>query len=719
MNSLTFADFRERLTHRVRTVIRRLDPVRRAPVFSKSSEPDALSRIYVVNLDRKSDRWNRIHRELDRFRERRGQRLSALTRRFSAIDARYLVNEPDSSLLSTDFTLAEQLAVHPNPSLEINDGTRTLQITMTRQEQAVALSHIAVWRLIADGDVPSALVLEDDVVLMPGFANGLCSTWSQLVDADGTYGFDLLYLAYRDVGALKSGRNSHLQRRVAPGLWEAAGYVLTRDGARALLANLPVRGPVDLWLNMQFATLRVYTSKRPLIEQRIDEPSTNSYSVLPVLSQVGAVTREKPLLPTAQKLPDPVIAVGTQGLGLTALATALSMLGYTCISDVDQAPLDELTALTRGQKVTTFNAFVNVGSIDEMTLSLIASRNPRALFITTDSDDGAFDLPVQRTLRLPPDTDDKWAELCDFLKLDYPPFLFPRDEDLHQRKTSAGTEDITEHVSTDLKSDRSPWILRGLRERHRIQLDDSVRGIASTSLVQWSNEEAIDNQVWKIRDDTFPSNLAIFTAKNLIEKHGQPMTLMLRKESTPVREFTSAAIASQQQFLYGSFAAELQPSNVSGVITGLFLHRNGPRQEIDIEFLGRDTTKMLVNVYYNPGPTGTKLEYGYRGTPTQIELGFDAAEAVHLYEIEWSPGYIAWKVDGKTVYRRHVWDPTPIPDQPLEFNINLWNSRSVEFAGHIDVAKLPATAQVQSIRIDATDSPLVNDGGASARSNKS
>jgi hypothetical protein len=64
-------------------------------------------------------------------------------------------------------------------------------------------------------------------------------------------------------------------------------------------------------------------------------------------------------------------------------------------------------------------------------------------------------------------------------------------------------------------------------------------------------------------------------------------------------------------------------------VTGLFLHRNGPRQEIDIEFLGRDTTRMFVNVFYDPGIPGTKLEYGYRGTPTVIDLGFDASKTFH------------------------------------------------------------------------------------------
>lgn len=165
------------------------------------------------------------------------------------------------------------------------DELRAREIKMTRQEVAVALSHIEVWKLISDGDVPSALVLGDDVFMTYGFARDLEATWSSLAaSASGGPSFDLLYLAYNEVGNVLPIQNGAGARRLrAPGIWEASGYVLSRRGARKLLDQLPVRGPVDLWLNMQFGRLSTFTAARPLIEQRIDEPSTNSYSVLPVL----------------------------------------------------------------------------------------------------------------------------------------------------------------------------------------------------------------------------------------------------------------------------------------------------------------------------------------------------------------------------------------------------------------------------------------------------
>ena len=105
-----------------------------------------------------------------------------------------------------------------------------------------------------------------------------------------------------------------------------------------------------------------------------------------------------------------------------------------------------------------------------------------------------------------------------------------------------------------------------------------------------------------------------------------------------------------------------------------------------------------------PGLAEPKLEYGYRGTPTTITLGFDAAADFHLYEIDWQPNHIAWKVDGMTVYERTLWNPTPIPDRPLAFNLNLWHSRSTEFAGRLDTSRLPTHAEVRSIVLTASES---------------
>ena len=649
MNMWTLSDIRERTVHRIRLPVRFLDLRRRATAFSRQQGDNALQRIYVINLDRKVDRWRRMRLELDRFRERHGAPLTSVTRRFSAVDARYMEGESDSTTVDPIYTLADQLLVHPNPLLAINDLTRTHEVHMTPQEIAVARSHVQVWRLIAEGDVPSALVLEDDVFMPYGFTRDLEVTWGALnLGAEShQLDFDLLYLAYREVGEFTRQRGSLPRRRQRPGIWEASGYVLTRTGAQKLLERLPVRGPVDLWLNLQFKDLTVYTSARRIIEQRIDEPSTNSYSILPVLSQVGAITREKPLVPRARHLIGPVIGMGKSGSGLSALATALAMVGYTCIADVDLLPRDERQRLLAGNSNRIFNAYVNASSFSEDEIQLILARNRKARLIITGLGDQLTGVNANRLLRLTPDIKDKWAALSDFLDLEYPTFKYPCSTDIGQRHVVPRADRETLHAVKFLRSDRTPWIVGSPKARwDGIRLAQDNAGGREALIAGWDAGHELKSIDWKLRNDTFPSNLAIFKPSNFVNDACGTAKLILQKENTSVRDFTSAAIASQQSYLYGTFSAILRPPRVTGLITGIFLHRNGPRQEIDIEFLGRDTSKMLVNVYYNPGPEGTKLEYGYRGTPALIDLDFDAADALHTYEIVWRPHSIIWRVDG-------------------------------------------------------------------------
>lgn len=664
MNKVSLAAFRQSLLHHGRLRLRVLDTHRHATVFShRSGADDALGRIYVINLDRRPDRWRRLRRELDRFQDRDGERLSTLVRRFSAVDARYMEAAPDPAILIPNFTLADQLTVDPSPMLRVDEETRALEIKMTRQEIAVAMSHIEVWKLIAHGDVPSTLVLEDDIFMTYGFARGLEATWASLAGfASDEPHFDLLYLAFNEVGNAAPIRNGGGARGLqAPGIWEASGYVLSREGARKLLDQLPVRGPVDLWLNMQFGRLSAFTSARPLIEQRVDEPSTNSYSIMPMLSQVGVITREKPLIPAARRLPGPVVAVGPRNSGLTALGMALSMLGYTCCSDLDQLPPGEEQVLLHGARRRLFNAYVNIGSLSAEALAQVVTANPDARIITTSADQALPADVRDHALRLTPEVKDHWAALSEFLGIDYPAFPYPASLDLGQRTIAPRVPLRSTRSPKDLESDSGPWILKPpLTGWDGIPINAGFLQHSLAAKVDWVSGATFDREAWTLRNDTFPSNMALFTPTNFTQT-GTHALLTLREDRTQVRGLTSGAIASRAFYRYGRFRAELRPSGVTGAVTGLFLHRNGPRQEIDIEFLGKDTTAMLVNVFYNPGPEGTKLEYGYRGTPTRIGLGFNAANDFHTYEIDWQPDAIRWLVDGEAVYERAPWNPTPIP----------------------------------------------------------
>ena len=132
--------------------------------------------------------------------------------------------------------------------------------------------------------------------------------------------------------------------------------------------------------------------------------------------------------------------------------------------------------------------------------------------------------------------------------------------------------------------------------------------------------EFLDTRRWLLRDDTFTDNLALFRPSNIEFRSGIGAALYVRREPLGVRDYTAASLSSRDQYLFGRFEAIIKASNVPGVVTGFFLHRDSPRQEIDIEIAGNRPDRLLVNVFYNPGGEGANFDYGYRGAEAILTL---------------------------------------------------------------------------------------------------
>src|SRR5438552_11865066 len=147
MNDTTYGSLFARLLYRAIFSMRHLGATRASTFLGTDLHGDTIQRIYVINLDRHSGRWHQIRRELARLNDRSGKPLAAITERFSAVDARCQSELPDGDALQPHYSLAEQLFVEPH-SLPLEDAGY-LRIEMTRQEIAVALSHVGVWQRIA------------------------------------------------------------------------------------------------------------------------------------------------------------------------------------------------------------------------------------------------------------------------------------------------------------------------------------------------------------------------------------------------------------------------------------------------------------------------------------------------------------------------------------------------------------------------------------------
>ena len=132
--------------------------------------------------------------------------------------------------------------------------------------------------------------------------------------------------------------------------------------------------------------------------------------------------------------------------------------------------------------------------------------------------------------------------------------------------------------------------------------------------------------------------------------------------------YSGGEYRTNDTFGYGMYDVSMKPIKNDGVVTSFFTY-TGPTDgtvwdEIDIEFLGKDTTKVQFNYYTNG--VGNH-EYVY-------DLGFDASQSFHQYGFLWLPGRITWYVDGKEVYTA----TNNIPTTPGKIMMNVWPGIGVD-----------------------------------------
>jgi GR25 family glycosyltransferase involved in LPS biosynthesis len=612
------------------------------------------------------------------------------------------------------YSLGDQLFVEPQPQAIPEKFDLERPIRMTEPEIAVASSHIGVWKALADSDSQFSLVIEDDVWFDRGFGRELDSAWRELEEIGaGTPDFDLLYVSYQEVrhGAPKEliSKNVFCPER---GLWFLSGYVLSRKGAQALIDRLPCRGPVDLWINHQFSTLKVRALRRAVVNQRRDLHSTNLYSILPTLSRIGVIDSSDAALFHRRPSHAPVFVFGTPGSGLSSTAMALSMLGYRCCHDLEDIPQVELEKLLSGSRDRVFDAYVNIGALASQFPKLI-KQYPRAKYVVlfdfapfvNEFDAHTRDLVAKLdVLHVGREQELGWRALCEHLSVAPPVAPYPNMADIGLRRSRESIVEGGYRVATKrLQHDPSPWIVGPRDAWAGISIEMlEVQEPPGWSRVSFGDDlEEVRPDRWVLRNDTFPGNLGLFRPENVDSTSNDGLILKVVEAPLGVRNFGAAAFSSRSSFLFGRYEATLKATSVPGIVTGFFLHRDSPRQEIDVEILGNQPDRLLVNVFYNPGSEGAKFDYGYRGTPFLIELGFDASNGFHRYAIEWNPFEISWYVDDILVHRRATWNPTPIPHLPMTLHVNCWPTRSRDLAGRLVPSALPTYAIVRRVTVNA------------------
>jgi endo-1,3-1,4-beta-glycanase ExoK len=194
----------------------------------------------------------------------------------------------------------------------------------------------------------------------------------------------------------------------------------------------------------------------------------------------------------------------------------------------------------------------------------------------------------------------------------------------------------------------------------------------------WTNGGAF-NCGWRADHSTFSGGL---------------MTLQLDNATCPSgcsgKPYASDEYRTNDVYSYGTYTVRMRAAKGSGIVSSFFIYNGNPWDEIDIEFLGKDTTKMQTNYFVS----------GTGGHEALIDLGFDASAALHKYTIVWQQGSIQWYVDDVLVHT-NTGSPTSMPQTAGQIMMNLWPGTGVDsWLGPFTYTG-PITAQYDSVQYTA------------------
>ena len=201
-----------------------------APVSQFSSPHYPFDAVYVINLDRRTDRWMHVDRQIRKV----GLKDAV---RFPGIDGR---KDVDIDALVRQGTVSELGAQR----FRLPTEEKLFGMDLTPGGLGCALSHRAVWQRIVDARHRCCLILEDDVEFHPSMKKAFAERWSH-VPAD----WELVYLGGLDLLSADKPPRPFLGQGVRyayQGHRELTAYVLhAKSAARCLELSNEMTWQID------------------------------------------------------------------------------------------------------------------------------------------------------------------------------------------------------------------------------------------------------------------------------------------------------------------------------------------------------------------------------------------------------------------------------------------------------------------------------------------
>ena len=212
-----------------------------------------------------------------------------------------------------------------------------------------------------------------------------------------------------------------------------------------------------------------------------------------------------------------------------------------------------------------------------------------------------------------------------------------------------------------------------------------------------------------------------WSAENVVINSDGAVELHLTSDNDAgERIFSGGEIQSEAAHETGVWSWTAQaPDMQDGTVFGMFLfqedYQNDRWLEFDFEFVGADTTQVQLSIHME-AEDGSRIRLADGPAGTQvIDLGFDASEGMHTYEIELTGSSAIFRVDGVVLAEYSAAD---MPGQvwysgPVKSFADLWaaSEKQSAWAGTPDPDAPPLVAVIEEVKLPGDDG---TDGNQSA-----
>jgi endo-1,3-1,4-beta-glycanase ExoK len=218
----------------------------------------------------------------------------------------------------------------------------------------------------------------------------------------------------------------------------------------------------------------------------------------------------------------------------------------------------------------------------------------------------------------------------------------------------------------------------------------------------WIEEfDSLDtDKTWLIQLYSFDASGCNFIPENI---HAEQSILKIDvTENTRAghgKGYNAGDMGTNQFRSYGLYLVRMKPARMRGGVSAFFImNRWKPvdweHTEIDIEFLGKETTRVQLTTHdFQKGGTV------WKSSMEMVSLGFDYTEDFHVYGILWTGDKVFWFADGKLLRQTDQY----VPREPMQIRLNAYVGAMKEpgireWLGPIDAADIPAVTEYDWVR---------------------